>query len=106
VSEPTAHFVRALPLSELQPGSMAGVELEGTKVLLSNLDGEVHAVSGVCTHEDYDLSQGFILEGAVVCTLHLSQFDLKTGEVYNPPATLPLRVFNIKIEEDIIFVEV
>ncbi len=100
------HFVRAMSLSDLQPGTMAGVELEGTKVLLSNLDGEVHAVSGVCTHEEYDLSQGFILDGAVVCTLHLSQFDLKTGEVYNPPATLPLRVLNVKIEEDAIFVEV
>jgi 3-phenylpropionate/trans-cinnamate dioxygenase ferredoxin subunit len=98
--------VRALPLSELQPGTMAGVELEGVKVLLSNLEGEVHAVSGVCTHEDYDLSEGFILDGVVVCTLHLSQFDLKTGEVYNPPATVPLRVLNVKIQEDAIFVEV
>jgi nitrite reductase/ring-hydroxylating ferredoxin subunit len=88
--------VRALPLSEL----------EGVKVLLSNLEGEVHAVSGVCTHEDYDLSEGFILDGVVVCTLHLSQFDLKTGEVYNPPATVPLRVLNVKIQEDAIFVEV
>lgn len=98
--------MRALPLSELQPGTMAGVELEGVKVLLSNLEGEVHAVSGVCTHEDYDLSEGFILDGVVVCTLHLSQFDLKTGEVYNPPATVPLRVLNVKIQEDAIFVEV
>ncbi|MDA4114547.1 MAG: non-heme iron oxygenase ferredoxin subunit [Thaumarchaeota archaeon] len=102
----TAKFVRALSLSELQPGAIAGVELEGTQVLLSNLDGEVHAVSGICTHEDYDLSQGFVLEGAIVCTLHLSQFDLKTGQVYNPPATEPLRVFNVKIEGDIVFVEV
>ena len=98
--------MRALPLSELQPGTMAGVELEGVKVLLSNLEGEVHTVSGVCTHEDYDLSEGFILDGVVVCTLHLSQFDLKTGEVYNPPATVPLRVLNVKIQEDAIFVEV
>ena len=98
--------MRALPLSELQPGTMAGVELEGVKVLLSNLEGEVHAVSGVCTHEDYDLSEGFILDGVVVCTLHLSQFALKTGEVYTPPATVPLRVLNVKIQEDAIFVEV
>ena len=38
--------------------------------------------------------------------MNLSQFDLKTGEVYNPPAEQPLRVFNVKIEEDVIFVEV
>jgi nitrite reductase/ring-hydroxylating ferredoxin subunit len=102
----TGHFVRAMPLANLSPGSMAGVELEGTKVLLSNLDGEVHAVSSICTHEYYDLSQGFILDGAVVCALHLSQFDLKTGEVYNPPAAVPLKVFNVKIEEGEVFVEI
>ncbi len=102
----TGHFVRAMTLAELQPGTMAGVELEGTKVLLSNLGGEVHAVSGVCTHEYYDLSQGFIIDDAVVCALHLSQFDLRTGEVYNPPAEEPLRVFNVKIEDNAIFVEV
>jgi len=42
----------------------------------------------------------------VVCPLHLSQFNLKTGEVMNPPASVPLRRFNIKIEDDTIFVEV
>ena len=47
-----------------------------------------------------------MLEGAVTCALHLSQFDLRTGAVYNPPATEPLQVFNIKIEDGAIFVEV
>ena len=82
------------------------VEVGGTRVLLTNLDGEIHAVSAICTHEYFDLAQGFILDEAVVCSLHLSQFDLKTGEVYNPPATEPLRVFKVKIEENEIFVEV
>ena len=106
MSEATAHYVRALPLSELPPGSMKGLELEGTRILISNLDGEVHAVSGVCTHEDFDLSQGIVLEGAIVCPLHLSQFDLKTGQVYNPPARFPLEVYNVKIQDETIFVEV
>ncbi len=85
---------------------MAGVELEGRQVLLSNLGGEVYAVDGVCTHEESPLSQGFMMEGRVVCQLHLSQFDLKTGEVYNPPATQPLKRFNVKIQEGAVFVEI
>jgi len=101
----TGHFVRALTVAEVPEGGMVGVELEGVKVLLSNLDGEIHAVSSICTHEYYDLSHGFILDGAVVCALHLSQFDLKTGEVYNPPAAVPLKVFNVKIEDGVVFVE-
>jgi nitrite reductase/ring-hydroxylating ferredoxin subunit len=47
-----------------------------------------------------------MIEDRVVCQLHLSQFDLRTGEVNNPPATEPLRLYNVKIEEGSIFVEI
>ncbi len=98
--------MRALELSALQPGTMAGVEVEGRQILLSNLGGDVYAVEGICTHQESPLSQGFMIEDRVVCQLHLSQFDLRTGEVYNPPAVEPLRRYNVKIEEGTIFVEI
>jgi 3-phenylpropionate/trans-cinnamate dioxygenase ferredoxin component len=99
-------FVKALELSKLAPGTMAGVEVEGKQILVSNLGGEVYAVDGICTHEESLLSQGFMIEERVVCQLHLSQFDLRTGEVSNPPATDPLKLYNVKIEEGSIFVEI
>jgi nitrite reductase/ring-hydroxylating ferredoxin subunit len=99
-------FVKALELSKLAPGTMAGVDLEGKQILLSNLGGEVFAVDGICTHEESLLSRGFMIEERVVCQLHLSQFDLRTGDVYNPPALEPLRRYNVKIEEGSIFVEI
>jgi len=101
-----ARFVPAVPVSKVPAGGMVGVDLEGTKVILSNIAGEIHAVSGVCTHEKFDLAEGIMIENAVVCPLHLSQFDLRTGEVYNPPATEPLRVFNVKIDGGTVFVEI
>lgn len=85
---------------------MVGVEVAGTKLLISNIAGEFHAVSGVCTHEEFDLADGIVIEDAVTCPLHLSQFDLRNGQVYNPPATEPLKVFNVKIDGDTVFVEV
>lgn len=99
-------FFKAIDLSALPPETMAGVEVQGRRILLSNLGGEVYAVDDVCTHEDSALSEGFRVDDRVVCKLHLSQFDLKTGEVYNPPATEPLRRYNVKIEEGVIFVEI
>ncbi len=101
-----ARFVKAIELSKLAPGTMAGVEVEGKEILLSNLGGEVYAVDGICTHEEASLSRGFMVEDRVVCQLHLSQFDLRTGEVYNPPAVEPLKRYNVKIEEGSIFVEI
>ena len=99
-------FVSAVPDVALAEGSMAGVDLKGVHVLIAKIGGEVFAVSGICTHEEADLANGFLIEDRVVCALHLSQFELKTGQVINPPATAPLRTFNVKIEGGTIFVEI
>jgi nitrite reductase/ring-hydroxylating ferredoxin subunit len=98
--------VKSMELSKLAPGTMAAVQVEGKDVLLSNLGGDVYALDGICTHEYAKLGLGFMIEDRVVCQLHLSQFDLKSGEVYNPPATEPLRRYNVKIEDGSIFVEI
>ncbi len=99
-------YVRVLELSELPSGSIASVDVEEKHILLANVGGEVFAMSGYCTHEETDLGTGFMIEDRVVCPLHLSQFDLRTGEVYNPPATEPLKRYNVKIEGNDIFVEI
>ena len=99
-------FVPALKVADLAEGTMSAVDLKGAHILISKIGGEICAVSGICTHEETDLALGFVLEDRVVCPLHLSQFDLKTGQVMNPPAEIPLRCFNVKIEGETIFVEV
>jgi nitrite reductase/ring-hydroxylating ferredoxin subunit len=101
-----SQFVPALKVSDLREGAMSAVDVNGTRVLLSLVDGKVCAVSGTCTHEEADLGLGFVIEGRVVCPLHLSQFDLRDGSVISPPATEPLRRFNVKIDGDEILVEV
>jgi 3-phenylpropionate/trans-cinnamate dioxygenase ferredoxin subunit len=99
-------FVAALKSSDIAEGSMIPVEAKDIHVLLTRIGGEVFAVSGTCTHEEADLALGFKIEERVTCPLHLSQFDLRTGEVLSPPATESLRSFKVKIEDDTIFVEV
>ncbi len=100
-------FVPATKSSDLAEGSMLALDVKGVHLLLARIGGEVSAVSGTCTHEETDLGLGFMIEErVVVCPLHLSQFDLRTGEVQNPPATVPLQRFNVKIEGGTIFVEV
>ena len=99
-------FVPAMEVANLADGSMAAVDLKGVHIILAKIGGEVSAVSGTCTHEATDLGRGFMLEDRVVCPLHLSQFDLRTGQVMNPPAEIPLQRFNVKIEGETIFVEV
>ena len=99
-------FVPAIRAVDLAEGAISAVDLKGRHVLLSRIGGGFFAVSGTCTHEDTDLGMGVLLEERIICPLHLSQFDLRTGEVMNPPATVPLRRFNVKIKDEGIFVEI
>jgi len=99
-------FLPAMRSPDLAEGSMTAMDVNGVHLLLARIGGEVYAVSGTCTHEATDLGLGFMIEDRIVCPLHLSQFDLKTGQVMNPPAEVPLKRFNVKIEDETIFVEV
>jgi len=92
-------------LSELPPGTMKGIEQDGRRILVVNLDEKIYAWDGTCTHEEADLSTGFLLGEEVTCPLHLSRFNLLTGEAVNPPAEKPLRKYLAKVENGEIFVD-
>ena len=85
---------------------MLAIDVKAKHILIARIGGEVHAVSGTCTHEEADLGLGFRIEERVVCPLHFSQFDLRNGSVENPPAMVPLQRFNVKIEDRTILIEI
>ena len=63
-------------------------------------------MSGTCTHEETDLGLGCVGEDRLVCPLHLSQFELRTGVAVNPPASVPLKRYAAKQTDGTIFIEV
>jgi 3-phenylpropionate/trans-cinnamate dioxygenase ferredoxin subunit len=87
-------------LGDIAPGTMLMVQVDGTDILLVNLDGSIRAMQGVCSHEYFELDKGFLTGDTLTCALHLSRFDLESGEALDPPAELPLRVYETSIEGD------
>jgi nitrite reductase/ring-hydroxylating ferredoxin subunit len=73
---------------------------------LANQKGKIFATDLICTHAEADLSTGFLSDEGVRCPLHLSVFNLQDGVPQNPPAEAPLKTYNVKIEQDEIYVEV
>jgi len=92
-------------LDDVAPGTMLMVQVDGTSILLVNLDGSVHAAQGVCSHEYFELDKGFLTGDTLTCALHLSRFDLESGEALDPPAELPLQVYPVLIEDGAIVLE-
>jgi 3-phenylpropionate/trans-cinnamate dioxygenase ferredoxin subunit len=44
--------------------------------------------------------------GWIACPVHGARFDLATGAAMNPPATMPIETFEVRIEGDTIEVSV
>jgi 3-phenylpropionate/trans-cinnamate dioxygenase ferredoxin subunit len=96
-----------LGLDEVPPGTMKMAFVDGTdQVLVVNSGGTLYAMQGICTHEYFELDKGFLTAGTITCALHLSRFDLENGEPLDPPAELPLAVYDVVVENDRILIEV
>jgi len=81
------------------------VQVDGTDILLVNVDGQVHATQGICSHEYFELDKGFLTGDSLTCALHLSRFDLETGEALDPPAEVPLATYAVSIEDGNVILE-
>jgi 3-phenylpropionate/trans-cinnamate dioxygenase ferredoxin subunit len=96
-----------LGVDEVDDGEMKMVYVDGTdQVLVINNGGDFTATQGVCSHEYFELDKGFLTAGTLTCALHLSRFDLYSGEPLDPPAELPLAVYTVVVEGDRILIEV
>jgi nitrite reductase/ring-hydroxylating ferredoxin subunit len=100
-------FVTAVKTSDIPAGDIKAVDVRGTRVAVANVGGTFYAFDDACTHEQCSLAEEGELAGTTVtCTCHGSEFDVRTGNVLAPPATLPVKVYPVRIAEDALQVEV
>lgn len=94
-------------VDEVPDGTMKMAYVDGTdQVLVVHTNGELYATQGICSHEYFELDKGFLTAGTLTCALHLSRFDLDSGEPLDPPAELPLAVYSVVVEDGRILIEV
>ena len=94
-------------VDEIPDGTMKMAVVDGTDlVLVVNHGGELRAMQGICSHEYFELDKGFLTAGTLTCALHLSRFDLSSGEPLDPPAEAPLAVYAVVVEDGRILIEV
>jgi 3-phenylpropionate/trans-cinnamate dioxygenase ferredoxin component len=99
-------FVRACALADVPEDGALGVEVAGTPVAVVRAEGEVHALHDVCSHAEVPLSEGEVYDHTIECWLHGSCFDVRSGVPTGPPATVPVPVYPVKIEDGDVYVAV
>jgi 3-phenylpropionate/trans-cinnamate dioxygenase ferredoxin subunit len=78
------------------------------EVAVANLgNGVFLAVDDVCSHAEASLSEGEVDvdDETIECPRHGSVFDLRSGKPKALPATLPVLTFPVKVEGDVIMIE-
>ena len=99
-------FEQVALVSELVEGRITQRILgTGEAVCLVLYEGGVSALSDICTHQHFAMSQGDLLhDGTIQCAWHGARFDCRTGEVKQIPATSPLPVYEVRVEGDRVLV--
>ena len=102
-----SEFVTAIKTNEIPIGGVAAIEVRGTRIAVANVGGTYYAFDDACTHEQCSLAEeGELASTTLTCTCHGSEFDVRTGAVLAPPATLPVKAYRTRVEGDALQVEV
>jgi nitrite reductase/ring-hydroxylating ferredoxin subunit len=81
-------FIKVAETSEIPPGKMKHVEVDGKEIMLVNVDGKIYATSDRCSHMNARLSMGTLDKNIVTCPQHFSQFDVITGKMVSGPVEM------------------
>lgn len=92
--------------SDIPPGKMIKVSIDGRDILVANIDGEYSATDDSCTHSGSSLSEGKLDGCTITCGWHAAEFNCKTGKLMKFPAKIrDLTSYNVVVESDNVFVE-
>ena len=92
-------WVRVAREGELSPGEWRVVDVDGTQIVVFNLDGELYAIEDVCTHDGGQLTGGGIDGDQIECPRHGARFCIRTGEALTAPAYEPTAKFPVRVAD-------
>ena len=93
-------------IDEIEPGGAAQVETGGLVLAVFRVGDEFYVTDDQCTHGPGSLHEGCLSGYEIECDFHQGSFDVRTGEVIEPPCTVPLRVYPVTVRDGRVMIEV
>jgi len=97
-------FTQGVDLAQVPVGGVLSGHVGDAAVLLSRIDGKVHAIGATCSHYGGPLGEGLVTGATVRCPWHHACFDLRTGEAVHAPAFAPVDCWRVEETGQRIFV--
>ena len=79
------------------------VKVGDHRIAMFRVDDSVYAIGDRCSHAEASLAEGEVWDGSVECPRHGSEFDLETGVPSSLPATAPVPVYDVSVEDGKVF---
>lgn len=96
-------WLRVVEVSRIPRDSGLRVDIGDDRVALFRIDDDVYALGDRCSHAEASLAEGEVFDLEVECPRHGSAFDLRTGEPHALPATKPVPVYDVKVEDGVVY---
>ncbi len=88
--------------SDFPEGELHQADAGGMQVVVARVQGQVCALSAVCSHAGGPLAEGTLTGRVVTCPWHGSRFDLEDGAVLRGPATFPQPQFVVRERDGVV----
>ncbi len=98
-------WVAVCPRRDLAPGDLVIEEVGDREIVLADVEGQVYAFDGICTHALGYLDQGELEGHEVLCPLHDGRFDVRTGAVTAGEPTEPIEVYPTRVDGDTVYLQ-
>lgn len=92
--------IRVTNRSAVSDSEVRSFSAGGREIVLCEVEGEIYALDGICTHEDLPLEGGEVEDGIIECPWHGARYEACSGKVRALPATRPLRTYAVRIDEE------
>jgi len=89
------------PLDDVAPGSARRYDVGKLQLAVVRIDDKVYVLHDVCSHQNVSLAEGEVDpdELTIECWKHGSQFSLTDGEPLSLPATRPVPVYDVSVDD-------
>ena len=92
-------WITVARVDQLVAGTRQIVDIDGSQIVVFNLEGKYYAIEDVCTHDGGQLTGGEVEGDQIICPRHGARFCIRTGAALTAPAYEPTATFPVRIEK-------
>ena len=98
-----ADWQKVASVADVPVGTGKEIAISGRIVALFNVEGQFHAIDGICAHQGGPLANGKLVGSVVTCPWHGWQYDVTDGHHCLTPRIWQ-SAFEVKVDAADVFV--